>query len=438
MRFEGPVPEFFDWDNLSDFICLICLKHKNPCVTICRMKSLRHRKLVLFLRTPCFVTNRRMYEGIYEFGRSKKWKVQTVDAPNMKAVRSNQDEKKISEWLKNVVAFWKPDGCIVMGDAVAPLLDDRNFAGIPTVYCDALPESVAPESNLISVDSEAIAVCAARELLELGLDSFAYVSYPEKYAWCDERKNCFRSAIEMNGKMFDSARLTAWHSDVSRSKEFDRWLIELPKPVGILAANDKVAEELIAVCNRIGLSVPNEVAVIGVDNDEFRCENALVSITSIVPEFKKAGWIGAELLDELMDSPCRARCRKFGVGGVVRRASTRKMEKFDKRISDVLEYIRRRSCEGIGVHDVVLEMGCSRRNADLRFSNAVGWSILHEIRRVKTEMVKYLLRETQTQLAAIADMCGFRSCDDMRRTFRQFEGCSLSEWRTSARKGDVA
>ena len=88
--------------------------------------------------------------------------------------------------------------------------------------------------------------------------------------------------------------------------------------------------------------------------------------------------------------------------------------------------------------DVVKAMGCSRRYADLRFAKVVGWSILHEIRRVKVDKVKELLRNTRKPLSVISDMCGFKSCDDMRRTFRQFEDDSLSSWRSAAKGGTEA
>ena len=399
------------------------------------MKFSRHNKLILFLRTGYFVTNRRTYEGIYDFCRDRKWMIRTVEASNINEGNGNRGKIKTLEWLKELITFWNPDGCIVMGDVVDPLRDSENFSNIPTVYCDALPELVSEGANLISVDSSAIAECAARELLTSGLDSFAYVSYPNEYAWCEERKKCFHGIIEMNGKKFSSARLPNNHCK-SDTVKFRRWLNALPKPVGVLAANDKVAEEIVIISQRCGFSIPRDIVLLGVDNDEHRCENSSVSISSIEPEFRKAGFLAGELLEKVMVSRQEGQLVKFGVNGIVKRASSWVMNKFDKQVIQGVEYIRRHACEGIGVEDVVKAMECSRRYADMKFSEILGWSILHEIRKTKVQEVKKLLCTTNSHFSAIADMCGFNSCDDMRRTFRQFEGLSLSDWRRMEKEGE--
>lgn len=345
-------------------------------------------------------------------------------------------KKEEGKRLKELLDFWKPDGCVAMGDVRCPYRDLANFGNTPVVYCDAIPESLPSGANVVSIDSDSVANCAARELLGLGIDSFAYVSYPHRLPWCVERERCFRKIIEMNGKTFTSARLPEKNASASAQKAFVRWLAGIPKPVGVFAANDEVAEQVVGICVRNGMSVPCDVAVIGADNDELVCENADVSLTSVIPDFAGAGSMAAQLLDELMADVAAPQVRRFGIGGIARRESTRRANAFDARIMKSLEYIRLHACEGISVPDVVKAMGCSRRYADLRFAKVVGWSILHEIRRVKVDKVKELLRNTRKPLGVVADMCGFASCDDMRRTFRQFEGDSPSAWRRTAKGGE--
>lgn len=389
-------------------------------------------RLVLFLRTGLPITNRRTYEGVYAHGRKHGWQIQSVRVPSVMDRELEFPDRHENKRLRELLEFWKPDGCVAIGDVCFPYRDPANFSDIPVVYCDAIPEDMPPGANVISIDSDAVANCAARELLGLGLDSFAYVSYPRRLPWCEERENRFRAVVEMNGKTLLSARLPERNDSASAQRNFVRWLTEISKPVGVFAANDEVAEAVVRICMRNGMSVPCDVAVVGADNDELLCENADVSVTSIIPDFAGAGCMAAQLLDELMADPATSQIRRFGIGGIVHRESTRKANVFDARIMKSLEYIRRHACDGIGVPDVVETMGCSRRYADLRFAEVVGRSILHEIRCVKVDKVKELLRNTRKPLGVIADMCGFKSCDDMRRAFRQFEGDSLSSWRRRA------
>jgi len=401
------------------------------------MERKRQKKIVLFLRTGLSVTDRRLYDGVYEYGNEHEWQIQSVNVPSIIDCAVSSSVRADRKWLLDLLAFWKPDGCITMWDAPATFHNHANFGRVPVVYCDAIPESMPAGANVVSIDSNAIANCAAKELLKLGLESFAYVSYPSHVAWCEAREKCFREIIELNGKSFSSARLPERKSSAAKKRAFAHWLSSIPKPVGLFAANDDVAEAVIDMCVRNGLSIPYDVAVVGADNDELVCENAAVPITSIIPDFRNAGKMAAQLLDELMVSPGVSQIRHFGIGGIVMRESTRRASAYDGRIIKSLEYIRHHACEGIGVPDVVKVMGCSRSYADIRFAKVVGWSILQEIRRVKVDKVKDHLRSTKKPLGVIADKCGFASCDDMRRTFRQFEGSSLSAWRQKA-EGSVS
>ena len=392
-------------------------------------KWLKKKRLVLFLRTSLRITNRRTYDGIYAYGKRHGWQFQSVRVPSVIERDFAFSERDGKKRLAELLSFWKPDGCIAMGDVRNPFRRYVNFGDVPVVYCDIVPEAMPSGTNVISIDSAAVAKCAAKELLKLGFDSFAYVSYPQRLPWCETREKCFRKIIELNGKSFAAARLPARDAPCPAKREFDRWLSRLPKPLGIFAANDEVAEMVVDTCVRNGISVPCDVSVVGADNDELVCENAAVPVTSVVPDFMTAGQMAAQLLDELMEMPARSQVRYFGIDGIVRRESTRITDVFDSQIVKALEFIRRHACEGVKVPDVVKEMGCSRRYADMRFSKAVGWSVLKEIRRVKIDNVKERLRNTRQSLQSIADMSGFASCDDMRRTFRQFTGCSLSVWR---------
>ena len=420
--------------SISDS-CLICLFFSAQFVCcplfmddiIDGVKRQIKKKTVLFFRTGTQITNRRSYEGVYSYGSEHNWQIQTVRIDSISNQNIGMTKKRALEQLSEVISFWNPDGCIIMGDAQHPYRNHAEFGKIPVVYCDAIPEELSAGSNAVSIDSEAVANCAARELLTMGMESFAYVGHPRRYGWCKAREKCFRKTIEQNGKSFVSYRIPKSDTQLD---EICRWIKALPKPTGIFAANDTVAEAIINACWICGISVPYDIAVVGADNDEIICENTAVAITSVTPDFRKAGQMAGELLDELMESPASSQIRYFGVSDVVRRESTRKVKVFDRMIMKSLEYIRRNACNKISVSDVINVMECSRRYADLRFSKVVGRTILQEIQRTKIVRVKELLRNSKQRLEVVSDICGFMSCDDMRRIFKKHEGCTPSIWRS--------
>ena len=207
----------------------------------------------------------------------------------------------------------------------------------------------------------------------------------------------------------------------------------LPRPAAVFAANDIVAEHVASVCVQNGISVPGEIAIVGVDNAEDICENSIVTITSIPQDYAVSGRTACEMLEHAMSHPQAApETRYIGVEAVVRRASTRAAG-LDSRIRAALEYIRLHAPLGIGVGDVVQSMGCSRRTADMLFRKSLGRSILNEITKAKVESVKAMLADGGKSVSLISDMCGFTSANELDRVFRRVTGMSPRAWREGRR-----
>ena len=188
--------------------------------------------------------------------------------------------------------------------------------------------------------------------------------------------------------------------------------------------------------------VPEEIAVIGVDDDEQLCENAATSISSIRTDHEKSGYLAAELLAKCLShrGAGKVGSMTFGTVGVHRRASTRHLTTQDVRVQRALEFIRRHVSERITVPDVVCEMGCSRRFADLRFREIVGHTILDEIRSVRMDCVKELLQKPDQSLSAIPDICGYVSLPALCREFKKLTGSTLRKWKKDnvpLRRGEV-
>ena len=181
----------------------------------------------------------------------------------------------------------------------------------------------------------------------------------------------------------------------------------------------------------LGLRVPDDLAVLGVDNDRTICENTSPTLSSVDPCTEQSGFVAAKMLSEQMSGHGGRPTRKlFPPSNIVERASTRRLSCDRSKVASALETIRCRACDGIGVADVVAEMGVSRRAAEKHFRLATGQSILEEINNVRFERVFELLRDPQRQIGAIAGLCGFSTEVALRKAFRLRTGMSMKDWRS--------
>jgi len=189
-------------------------------------------------------------------------------------------------------------------------------------------------------------------------------------------------------------------------------------------------EEVLAACIQENISVPEEFAVMGIDNNEEICENTKPTLSSICPDFENAGFQCGELLDLQLHNPsCRGETRTFGIIGVVKRKSTTILRRTDRKVTEAVEFIRLHASEGIGVDDVVAQMGCSRRTAEMRFCNLTGRTIQTEIRDARMSKAISLLRNPRQAIGGIAHLCGYESDSTLRYAFKAKTGLSMREWR---------
>src|SRR3954447_13908646 len=156
--------------------------------------------------------------------------------------------------------------------------------------------------------------------------------------------------------------------------EIGQWLLTLPRPVGVMGAYDIRARHVLDACRRVGLPVPDQVAVVGVDNDEFLCSLTDPPLSSVAPDTRRTGYEAAALLDRLMSGRERRRGQAIFVEplGVVTRRSTDVLAVGDGDISAAVQFIREHACEGIAVKDVLAEVPLSRRVLEDRFRKLLG------------------------------------------------------------------
>ena len=335
--------------------------------------------------------------------------------------------------VSGLIELLRPDGIIVWEDALSPAeVVSAVGDAVPTVFVDcgeSIERGMRIRAGRVRSDPSSIAATAARVLLSSGYSDFAFVPNGIPLPWSVERGEIFEHCIEVTGKRFHRFERGATRgtgvSPVAATLE--HWLEALPKPCGIFAANDSVGEEVLGACAHIGISVPDEIAVIGVDDYEYFCEATMPTLSSIPLDSRAEGRAAVALLDAMMSAPRRKPPTRFvPPRDAVLRASTRFAR--DRRVARALEFIRLNACtDKFGPRDVVREMGVSRTLADKLFRTVLGQTILDEIHSVRLARAKELLA-AGTAPDAVGAACGYASHDDFRRVFRKRIGTTIRKW----------
>jgi len=388
-------------------------------------------KDILYFQSSLNAGNNSSLEGVRRFAKSSNWRVHVT--PYADAAYHHGDHTASSQEpdVKNLLKFWKPVGVIAECGAAPKLLKPRDFGAVPVVFLDQLP---IPGAICVTSDAVAIAELAARELLSLAFKTYAYVPWMEKVYWSEERGREFSRIVRMSGFNFLQLKKIPSGAGTEIYRNWlCTWLRSAPKPLGVFAANDYVASIILSCAEREKIRVPNELAVIGVDDDHEICNHANPPLTSIQLDRERAGYRAAQLLNERMLCPSvEVKGRTFGPICVNHRQSTFAYSRRDARVSIAMKMIRCKACEGLKARDVISKMGCSRRLAELRFREATGHSILDEILSVRIERAKFLLEYSSRPIADIAKSCGYGSADALRRVFVSECGINPLVWRKRA------
>lgn len=326
---------------------------------------------------------------------------------------------------------WQGDGVLTL---LLPHRDDvLQFARqqeVPVVGLSLdLEEVPVPR---VCLDNERIGQLAAEHLLERGFENLGFYKFSDI---CDVRgrEQGFRRAVDKAGGQYVPLD---WHA-VSRPQHQQGWfewlkgrLRELPLPIGIMAQSDNRAAQLISACEAAGLLIPDEIAVVGVDNDEYACEFASVPISSVDSGRESLAYEGASLLGQLMEgeeppgSPQRIAPR-----GVVVRKSSDILAVPHKAVARALGFIWEHFRDRIGVEDVVSSSYMSRCGLYRAFEKHVGRSIGEELARKRVEYAKTLLAKSDEKLHRIARMSGFTGGEHFSRAFTRIVGDTPSEYR---------
>jgi LacI family transcriptional regulator len=344
----------------------------------------------------------------------------------------------VSPDRKDDVSSWLRD-CGADGVIAPDARENKELleTGLPAIVYRVARKRI-PHLPVIIADNATIGRMAAEHLLERGFRHFAYCGLKNR-PWSRERSESYTGRIRQAGLephvFYISSRLGSWRSFEGQQHGLTEWLKALPRPVGLMAGNDVCGSYVIEACRIAGLQVPDEVAVIGVDNDELVCDLTDPPMSSIALATQKAGYEAAELLDRLMAGEKMAGQNILvRATHIVTRPSTDILAIEDRTVAEAIRFIRRRAKKALQVTDVVDHVAMSRRNLELRFHRVLGRSIYSEIKRVRTEQIVRMLCETDLSISEIALKLGHVSDKHIARYFKQQTGMSLKEYRKQCRK----
>jgi LacI family transcriptional regulator len=337
-------------------------------------------------------------------------------------------------WLER----WAGDGIIARASTPQSA---RKLAktGVPTVDLNDQVRGLGLPQ--IHSDHAAIARLAADHLIDRGFRHFAYFGFPI-FEWSVRRQEAFTNHVLAAGHQFHEGlpgRRVHWsHQQASWEDEIEgvaQWVKRLPKPLGIMAGNDIRGIQMLDACRRAGVAVPEEVAVVGVDNEELVCLLAYPPLSSVVPDAYRVGSESAALLDQMMKGhPVTEMLRSIPPVSVATRQSSDVTAIANPCLASAMQFIRESACQGIGVDDVLTHLSVSRSVLQRLFRKELGQTILDAITATRMQRVKQLLAETDLSLNEIADRAGFSYVEYLSTSFRHHTGQSPSSYRRKFRR----
>jgi LacI family transcriptional regulator len=287
----------------------------------------------------------------------------------------------------------------------------------------------------VRANQNSVADLAIAHFRDRGFVRFAFCGTPSEWNWPPIGRNFHRLAqeagcpCEIYVPSHDTGNYTLQTSDLSV------WLQSLRKPVGLLVSNDMRAREVLDACRLASIFVPEEIAVLGVNDDELICELANPPLSSVIHNARRIGYEAAAMLDQLMSGKKITQDVEVNPLGVAARQSTDLLAIEDAEVAKAVRFIRQHACEGIRVENVLEEVAMSRRSLEKRFRQAVGRPPHMEIRRVQLERVKQLLVGSDYKLQKIAEVTGFSTAQYLAGLFHRTMKMTPGNWRRSGRTG---
>jgi len=390
------------------------------------MKKNKIIKIGFFLDIPGLAKSR-MISGFFRFARNHPdWQIYQYP------VQTDSEE------LRRIVAAFATDAIVTGHADVLRAYSKKGQKRLPYIILENIePGFPSAHGAALNVDNRAIGRFAVNRLATLGYRNLAYIgplvstnyspSAPMQLRYSKLRKGAFeRAATEAGIPIVSPASAPTGKPSVARKSLCD-WFRTIPKPCGILCFSDDDAQYVSSICNEMKINVPREIGMLGTDNEEYICENAVPSISSIEPDYEQAGFMAGEMLAGLLakDPGTKGVKRTYGILKIESRSSTQSLSSSTNRVAQAMNIVRRDLANAPTPSRVAAELGISLRILELAFKEALGHGIAREIIDTKLEKAKALLKSTRLSIGEIALKCGFSNYD----TFKIRFGIAPGDWR---------
>ncbi len=365
-----------------------------------------------------FEHNRRMLEGILHYMRSGEccWRI-----------LANPFFRNVPELLREC------DGAIVQiyEQAIAKMVLSFNIPLVSTVN-----SMFTPDIPAVFNDDEAIGKLAAEYLLSLKCRTFGYVGYYYPRIWANHRGLAFAEILKKQGyECLFLSKIEQVEEPIFKlawgRRTLEEWLKNLPPATGVFACTDYIAVMVLEAARKLGIGVPDDIAVLGVDDNVMLCEMASIPLSSIATDAKRCGFEAAKMLDALLNNrKIKNKIIKIKPLDVLVRRSTEGFAIKDKAVSRALSFIYNNAYQRITVSDVLKAAPfASRRGLERRFKKLLGDTIYNTILRTKVARAKKVLVETNLPLSVVAEQSGFASSKKLSQHFKKNTKLTPSEYR---------
>ncbi len=340
-----------------------------------------------------------------------------------------QGNEKPKKWFKDLDA----DG-IIIHTWDRHLTDSIINLGIPAII-HGPEEKPRHRAYPLLTDEAGTGRMAAEYFMKRGFKNFAYCGFDDM-SWATKKGGGFEQTLAEAGfqaSVYHQPKAKYLRKPPREQHFIAAWLKSLPKPLALMTCNDDRSQDVLAACKIAECKVPDDVAILGVDNDELICNFSYPQLSSIVLSTKRAGYEAAKLLDKLMrGQKITEKEKEVAIWPlyVVTRQSTDIMAIEDKDVAEAICFIRRHSREIIQVGDVAQAVGLSRRTLELRFRKAIDHSVHEEIKYTRVGQMANMLIGTNLSVSQIAKLLGYSyAANNIARYFKQLKGMSPLDYR---------
>ena len=334
--------------------------------------------------------------------------------------------------LEKDIREWNPDGII------SGMLDTQTGAfqfHYERPWVSILTQPDDPSVPFVTMDEDAVSRIAAEYYIDRKFIHFAFLGNSE-HEFSTQRAEAFEYALKEQGFSCSIMLYPTKVYGINKKKRISidrlkaKWLEDLPKPVAVFACDDWEAFQLIQFCRQQGVRVPEEVAVMGVGNDELLCNISNPPMSSIRMPVERVGYDAAVLLEEILSGKKRVEKKRFlPPSGMVSRQSTDVMQVGDPVVAKALQFIQDHVSEPIKVEDLLRHVFISRTLLERKFRSELGRTPLVEIRRQRIRRARQLLSDTTLSMNEIAEASGFSSDIRLSTVFKELTGMSPSAFR---------